>query len=169
MVSFPTKSAWLQGYHRVLFWVHYFSWYTSMTYQNLTTDKTRSPSSLMTMLYGLLAKMYNLQQNFCVRNGDKTQSWKNQGHHIFQVSSRQKFRTRSRTIWLEAQNLSSSEISRNHFRLQIHFQKHFEEILGRCNTRYHRIRQKWGPSPSIILQYYEQCVRPIFDMAPFRP
>ena len=47
-----------------------------MTYQNLTTDKTRSPSSLMTMLYGLLAKMYNLQQNFCVRNGDKTQSCK---------------------------------------------------------------------------------------------
>ena len=47
------------------------------------------------------------------------------------------------------------------------FQKHSEEILGRCNTRYHRIRllvnKKWGPSPSTILQVYKQCVRPIFE------
>ena len=47
------------------------------------------------------------------------------------------------------------------------FQKHFEEILGCCNTRYHRVRlkvnKKWGPSPSTILQIYKQCVRPIFE------
>ena len=47
------------------------------------------------------------------------------------------------------------------------FQKHFEEILVRCNTRYHRIRllvnKKWGPSPSTILQIHKQCVRPIFE------
>ena len=47
------------------------------------------------------------------------------------------------------------------------FQKHFEEILGHYNTRYHRIRllvkKKWGPSPSTILQIYKQCVRPIFE------
>ena len=47
------------------------------------------------------------------------------------------------------------------------FQKHFEEILGCCNTRYHRItllvNKKWGPSPSTILQIYKQCVRPIFE------
>ena len=47
------------------------------------------------------------------------------------------------------------------------FKKHFEDILGRCNTRYHRIRlltnKKWGPSPSTILQIYKQCVRPIFE------
>ena len=46
------------------------------------------------------------------------------------------------------------------------FQKHFEEILGRCNTRCHRItllvNKKWGPSASTILQICEQCVRPIF-------
>ena len=46
------------------------------------------------------------------------------------------------------------------------FQTHFEEILGHCNTRYHRIRllvnKKWGPSPSTILKIYKQCVRPIF-------
>ena len=45
--------------------------------------------------------------------------------------------------------------------------KHFEEILGRCNTRYHRIRlltnEKWRPSLSTILQIYKQCVRPIFE------
>ena len=47
------------------------------------------------------------------------------------------------------------------------FKKHFEEILGHCNTGYHRIRlltnKKWGPSPSSILQIYKQCVRPIFE------
>ena len=51
------------------------------------------------------------------------------------------------------------------------FQKHFEEILGRCNTRYHRIRllvnKKWGPSLSSILQIYKQCVQPIFEYGSF--
>ena len=32
---------------------------------------------------------------------------------------------------------------------------------------YHQIRllanKKWGPSPSIVLQIYKQCVRPIFE------
>ena len=47
------------------------------------------------------------------------------------------------------------------------FQKHFEEILGRCNARYHRIRllvnKKWGTSPSTILQIYKQCVCPVIE------
>ena len=47
------------------------------------------------------------------------------------------------------------------------FQKHFEEILGRCSIRYHRIRllinKRWGPSSSTMLQIYKQCVRPIFE------
>ena len=53
------------------------------------------------------------------------------------------------------------------FDSQFTFKKHFEDILGRCNTRYNRIRiltsKKWGPSPSTILQIYKQCVRPIFE------
>ena len=53
------------------------------------------------------------------------------------------------------------------FDSKLTFQKHFEEILGRCNTRYHRVRlivnKKWGPNPSTILQIYKQCVRPIFE------
>ena len=52
------------------------------------------------------------------------------------------------------------------FDSKLTFQKHFEEILGRCNTRYHRVRfivnKKWGPSSSTILQIYKQCVRPNF-------
>ena len=47
------------------------------------------------------------------------------------------------------------------------FKKYFEDIQGRCNARYNRIRlltnKKWGPSPSTILQIYKQCVRPIFE------
>ena len=53
------------------------------------------------------------------------------------------------------------------FDSKLTFQKHFEEILGRCNTSYHRVRlivnKKWGPSPSTILQIYKQCVQPIFE------
>ena len=47
------------------------------------------------------------------------------------------------------------------------FKKHFEDILERCQQKYHRIRmlvnQKWGPSPQTILQIYKQCIRPIFE------
>ena len=53
------------------------------------------------------------------------------------------------------------------FDSQLIFKKHFEDILDRCNTRYHRLRllanKKWGPSPSTLVQIYEQCVRPIFE------
>ena len=45
--------------------------------------------------------------------------------------------------------------------------KHFEDILDRCNTRYHRLRlladKKWGLSPATLIQIYKQCVRPIFE------
>ena len=47
------------------------------------------------------------------------------------------------------------------------FTKHFEEILERCNQKFHRLRvlvnKKWDPSPTTILQIYKQCVRPIFE------
>ena len=53
------------------------------------------------------------------------------------------------------------------FDSQLDFRKHFEEILDRCNTRYHRLRflvnKKWGPSPATIIQIYKQCVRLIFE------
>ena len=52
------------------------------------------------------------------------------------------------------------------FHSKLTFQKHFEDILERCNHRYHRLRllanKKWGPSPATLIQIYKQCVRPIF-------
>ena len=53
------------------------------------------------------------------------------------------------------------------FDSQLNFQKHFEDILERCNDRYYRLRllanKKWGPSPATLIQIYKQCVRPIFE------
>ena len=50
---------------------------------------------------------------------------------------------------------------------RVTFTKHFEEILERCNQKFHRLRilvnKKWGPSPATILQIYKQCVRSIFE------
>ena len=47
------------------------------------------------------------------------------------------------------------------------FVKLFEEILERCNQKFHLLRilvnKKWCPSPTTILQIYKQCVRPIFE------
>ena len=47
------------------------------------------------------------------------------------------------------------------------FQKHFEDFLDCCNTKYHRLKllvdKKWGPSPSTLIQIYKRCVRPIFE------
>ena len=53
------------------------------------------------------------------------------------------------------------------FNSKLTFQKHFENVLERCNHRYHCLRllanKKWGPSPATLIQIYKQCVRPIFE------
>ena len=53
------------------------------------------------------------------------------------------------------------------FDSQLNFKKHFEDILDRCNTRYHRLRllvnKKWGPSPATLILISKQCVHPIFE------
>ena len=53
------------------------------------------------------------------------------------------------------------------FDSQLNFKKHFEDILDRCNTRYHHLRllvnKKWGPSPATLIQIYTQCVHQIFE------
>ena len=53
------------------------------------------------------------------------------------------------------------------FDSKLTFQKHFEDILERCNNRYYRLRllatKKWGPSPATLIQIYKQCIRPIFE------
>ena len=50
------------------------------------------------------------------------------------------------------------------FDSQLTFQKHFEDILDHCNTRYHGLKllaynKKSGPSPSTMIQIYKQCIR----------
>ena len=148
-----------------------------MTYQILTTDKTRNPSSLMTLLYGLLVKMYNLQENVCVRTYENWQSgakWRiklNPEKTKVIIFSRSPLARKSEPILkLYGERLKvypQVKFLGINFDSKLTFQKHFEEILGRCNTRYHRVRlivnKKWGPSPSTILQIYKQCVRPIFE------
>ena len=51
------------------------------------------------------------------------------------------------------------------------FTKHYEEILERCNQIFRHLRilvkKKWGPSPTIILHIYKQCVRLIFEYGTF--
>ena len=53
------------------------------------------------------------------------------------------------------------------FDSKLTFQKHFEDILERCNSRYYHLRllanKKWGPSTATLIQIYKQCVRPIFE------
>ena len=48
------KSTPKQGYLRVLYWVHYFFWFTSMICHHHTTNKTLFPSSLMILHSGPL-------------------------------------------------------------------------------------------------------------------
>ena len=48
---------------------------------------------------------------------------KSQGDYILQVHTRQKNRIQPKTIWRDAKNLSSTEISRHYFRLPTQFQK----------------------------------------------
>ena len=54
---------------------------------------------------------------------NQTKSRKNQGDNILQVCTRQKNRIEPKPIWRDTKSLSSSEISRNYFRLPTHFQK----------------------------------------------
>ena len=88
---------------------------------------------------------------WCAKWRIKLLSWKNQSHHILQVLSRQKSRTHCKTVWWETQSLSSSEISRNHFRLQIHV---LETLGGNPGTLQHQVspnqtfsQQKMGTQP----------------------
>ena len=53
------------------------------------------------------------------------------------------------------------------FDSQLTFKIHLEDILDHFNTGYYRLRllanKKWGPSPSTLIEIYQQCVRQIFE------
>ena len=53
----------------------------------------------------------------------QTKSRQNQGDYILQLRTRQKNRTQPKTVWRDTKSPSSSEISRNYFRLPTHFRK----------------------------------------------
>ena len=154
-----------------------------MTYQNLTTDKTRNPSLLMTLLYGLLAKIYNLQQNVWVRTYENwwCAKWRiklNPEKAKVIIFSRFSIARNSEPILkLYGERLRiypQVKFLGITFDSNFTFKKHFEEILGHCNTRCHRIKllanENGDPAvhyttnqPSTILQIYKQCVRSIFE------
>ena len=114
----------------------------------------------MTLLYWLLVKAYNLQQNFCVMTYKNLQSGVPNGKIKLNpektkviIFSRSPLARNSKPILkLHGVNL---KIYRQvkflviTFDSKFTFQKHFEEILGSCNTRYHliRLQQKMGTQP----------------------
>ena len=124
--------------HRILSWVHYSFWFTLMTFQHRTTNKTSYPSSfrLWYCTMGFQFKRTFSSKTFATgpsklgcpysmvcQMDSQTESRKNQGDHILQVRSRQKNRTQPKTVWRDIKSLSSSEISRNYFLLSTHFPK----------------------------------------------
>ena len=98
---------------------------------------------------------------------NKTNSRKNKSHNILQVPIWNKGRTCSIFVWRPSFVLSSHKFLGITFDNRMIFTKHFEEILERCNNKFHHLKilvnKKWGPSPATILQIYKQCVRPIFE------
>ena len=93
---------------------------------------------------------------------NQTKSRKNQGDYILQVRTRQKNKTQPKTVLRDTGSLSSSEISRNYFRLLTQFQK---ALRGYPSPLQYKAtsQQKLGPSSSTLTQIYKHCVRPIFE------
>ena len=58
-----------------------------------------------------------------VPNGESNLILKNQGDYLLQVPACQESRTQPNAIWRATENLSSSEIFRQYFRLKTHFPK----------------------------------------------
>ena len=98
---------------------------------------------------------------------NKTKSRESKSRNILQVPICNKGRTCSIFARRPSFVLSSHKILRYHIDNRMTFTKHFEEILERCNQKFHRLRtlvnRKWGPNPTTILQIYKQCVRPKFE------
>ena len=98
-------------------------------------------------------------------NENQTKSRKKQGDYILQVCTRQKKTEPNLKLYGETLKVYPQvKFLGITFDSQLTFKKHLEDILNRCNTRYHRLRllanKKWGPGPStlILIQF-----RPIFE------
>ena len=121
--------------------------------------------------------MYILQQtsatgpsklgNVVCQMENQTESRKNQGDDILQVRLTRKTEPNLKLYGETLKVYPQVKFLGIIFESQLTFQKHFEDILDPCNTRYHRLKllfdRKWGPSPSNIIQIYKQCVSRIFE------
>ena len=104
---------------------------------------------------------------------NKIKSRKNQSHNVLQVPNCNKAEP---ALSLYGDLLSycpQIKFLDITFDNRMTFTKHFEEILERCNQKFHRSRilvnKRWGTSPSTILRIYKQCVRPYSNMGLFLP
>ena len=98
---------------------------------------------------------------------NKTKSRENKSHNILQVPICNKGRTFFVFVRRPPSYYPHIKFLGITFDNRMTFTKHFEEILERCNQKFHRLRilvnKKWGPSSETILEIYKQCVRPIFE------
>ena len=135
------------GYHSVLSWVHYFSWFTSMTLQHRTTNKTQFADDTAQWAFSLnihfAAKL--LQQDllklpmWCAKwriklNPEKTKVIIFSRSVLARTALNLKLYGKTLKIYPQVKFLGIT------FDSQLAFKKHFEDILDRCNTRYHRVR-----------------------------
>ena len=151
MVSFPTKSAPLQGYHRVpLLSPLLFLIYVNDLLKPHHRQNSKSQFSDDAALWATSRNVQFAAKRLC-KDLRKLAKWC------------AKWRIKLNPEKTKVIMLSRSSLARNSEpilklygeRLKIHpqvkflgitfdskftFQKHSEEILGRCNTRYHRIR-----------------------------
>ena len=118
--------------------------------------------------------MYNLQQKFCVRtyenwqtgvpNGEQNSILKTTKVIIFSRSSLARNSEPILKLYCERLKIYHQvKFLGITFDSKFTFLKHVEEILGYCNTKYHRIRLLENKKSSTILQIYKQCVQPIFE------
>ena len=123
-----------------------------------------------------VSKNIDLAAEYLQRDLDKLAKWcakwriklnpkkNNKSHNILQVPNCNKGRQPALSLYddllLYWPHIKLQGIT---FDNRMTFTKHFEEILERCNQKFHRLRilvnKKWGQSPTTILQIYKQCVR----------
>ena len=102
---------------------------------------------------------------------NQAESRNTQGDHILQVPSRQKTEPNLKLYGGALKVSPQVKFPTITFDSQLTFRKHFEDNLDRCNIRYHRLKlqvnQKWGPSPSTVIQIYKQCIGPTSEYGSF--
>ena len=145
-----------------------------MIFQHRTTNKTLYPNSLMILHNGLQSKHPYCSKTF-------TTGPSKIGNVVCQMENCKLNPTKTKVIIFSRSILArKTELNLKLYRetlkiypqvkflgitfdSQLTFKKHFEEILDRCNTRYHRLRllvnKKWGPSPATMIQIYNASVQ----------